>query len=90
MTHCIFMAIDYDAAYKACVLSGPGKFEKRFETGDPVADFKAMILAACERHEETGAPVMTSSSFEGFIWDTEEGKRYRFNEHDILVLDEAA
>lgn len=86
MTYCIFMSIDYDDKYKACEVSGPDDFKQRFATGDPVADFAAMRACAMQKVYETDRPVMSTSSFEGFLWDTQDGKRYRFDEDDILIL----
>lgn len=88
MTHCTFLSIDYDAQrYKAVEVAGPGKFKRRFETNDPVKDFAEAVTFAVEHAREKGTPLMTTSSFEGFTWDCEAGKGYRFDEADMLVAE---
>lgn len=86
MTYNAFLSIDYDdRCYIAVEVSGPGDFKRRFETDDPVKDFAEAVAFAIEHAREKGVHLMTTSSFEGFTWDCEAGKSYRFDEADMLV-----
>lgn len=85
MIHSVFIGIDYGAAYKAVVVAlPPDGGETRFETGDPVADWKAAVLFAAHAAHEKRVPCMTLSSLDGFVFDV---PGWRFDEHDNLERD---
>jgi hypothetical protein len=81
----VFIGIDYDTAYKAVIITEPGGAEKRFETGDPVADFRSAVIHGQGLIEDRKAiTFMTLSSLDGFIFDV---PGWRFNEDDMLEVD---
>lgn len=79
-----YIMIDYnDDGYKAVVVVRPDeKFEngRRFETGDPAADFKE----AMDYASTFGDAVLTSSSVGDFVFDV---PGWAFDEDDMLVRD---
>lgn len=85
MPHSVFMGIDYDADYKACVVTEPNDTEHRFATGNPPEDWKAACRKAYELTQTLGVPCMTLSSLDGFVFDV---PGWRFDENDMLVKDE--
>lgn len=81
----LHLGIDYDDAYKAVTLKTPLDGELRFETGDPVADYKAAITRGMKIMEAKEAlAFMTSSSIDGFVFDV---PGWRWGKNDILELD---
>lgn len=82
MTHCVFLSIDYDVAYKAVVVQGPDDHKQRFETGDAVKDYFDACVHAAQQCEKYKVPCLTSSSLEGFVWDI---GGYQWDANDMLV-----
>lgn len=85
----LYLSVDYDEApntYRAFVLTDLDDVEHRFENGDPVKDYTNMLQYAYELSEKyPGVRMMESSSVNHFVWDV---PGYRWDENDMLVLDE--
>lgn len=82
----IHLSIDYDESskrpsYRAVVVSGPGRSERRFRSLGPIADFKAGVIFARRQARVSRCRVMTSSSLGHFVFDV---PGYRFVEHAVF------
>jgi hypothetical protein len=83
--HNVFIDINYDTAYQAVEIVGPGDQPlQKFATGDPVTDYRGAWNAATERAIAAQCSIMTGSSLTHFIWDI---PGYKFDEDDNLQPD---
>lgn len=81
-----FLSIDYDEgmknSYRGVVISIKTKEIQRWNSGDPVVDWKDMHNWVAAMIKDSGYfPMMETSSVQHFVFDTE----YRFDENDMLV-----
>lgn len=86
----VFLGIDYDenvetlSGYRGVtVCVGVNGTEERFNTGDPVADYRAAVKR-CQGLAQKGHPVMSLSSLDHFVYDV---PGYKYDENDYLVVD---
>lgn len=89
MPHNVFIEIDYDemkpvGSYKGVVITPPQGDEVRFNTGDPVADFRSARDKGVELANQFGCRFMQLSSLSHFVFDV---PGYRYDDNDMLVVD---
>ncbi len=81
-----FIGIDYQEgvpdSYKAVVISGPGSFTRRFETGDPVADYRQAVDFGARHAAEACVRFMELSSVGHF---TQDDPNYWWDDDGLLA-----
>jgi len=78
----ITLSIQYGQKYKAVRVQGPGPFDRRFATNDPVKDFSDAVDHAMGLSQEFRIPIMASSTLEHFVNDI---RGFHWDDSDMLV-----
>ncbi len=82
----VHLSIDYDEdpkrpSYRSVVVRGPGRFESRYASNDPVTDFRKGLVLARRKARVGRCRLLASSSLTHFVFDV---PGYRFVGHPVF------